>query len=175
MGTKENAHQREPRPPWRVLQPPLAVGGSAGLGWAVYAQLMGRRNVRGLRVQQAFVIRSKSELDKRARIRSNFRLPAVGGLVAEHGIFGSLVPNAGRLASEVMLADQGALNRGRPLLIDAVLSVGVHCGFRHTRRRMMARRTMMRARNVCVLGFRLRCSCSSCCARRCPSGQSQEC
>ena len=51
------------------------------------------------------MVGAEAELDERPRVGRDLGLPAVVRLVLGQGVFGGLVPNAGRLAAEVMLAE----------------------------------------------------------------------
>ena len=64
----------------------------------------------------------QSQADQSARIGYRFRLPAVVGLIAAHGIFAGLVPRSGRFAAQVMFANQRFLNLLRPLRINLLLA-----------------------------------------------------
>ena len=102
----------------------LLVGRASGLR-GIHTQLVRRRNTRGIRIQKAFVIGAQAQLDQRPRIRRQLGLPAVVGLVLGQRILGGLVPKAGRLARQVMLLNQSALDRAGALLVDSALSVGL--------------------------------------------------
>ncbi len=102
----------------------LLVGRASRLRTAVHTEFVRRRNVRGLRIQQALMVGSQAQLDERPGIGRQLGLPAIGGLVAGQGVAGGRVPGAGRLAAKVMLANEGALNFRGALLVDAALTVG---------------------------------------------------
>ena len=74
---------------------------------------------RALRIQQMVVAGSKPKADESARIRYGFRLPAVIGLIAAHGVFAGLIPGSRRLAAHIMLADQRFLDCLRPLRVQS--------------------------------------------------------
>ena len=103
----------------------LLVGRASGLALIIYPKFMRRRNAGGVRIQQAFVVRTQTELDQGPRIWSELGLPAVVGLELGQRIFGVLVPNARRLAAKVMLLNQRALDLAGALLIDGALSVSM--------------------------------------------------
>ncbi len=101
----------------------LLVGRASGLGLVINPKLMRRRDARGIRIQQALVIRSQAELNQRSRVRSELGLPAVVSLIFDQRVFRGFVPSAAGLASEVMLLNQGALDLAGAVLIDTALSV----------------------------------------------------
>lgn len=70
------------------------------------------------------VARTQPEADQSARIGHGFRLPAVIGLVAPHGVFAGLIPIAGCVGAKVVLADQRFLNCLRTLGINLLLAAG---------------------------------------------------
>ena len=80
------------------------------------------RSHRTFRIQQMVVAWPQPQADQSARIGHRFRLPAVVGLIAAHGIFAGLVPGSGRFAAQVMFANQRFLNLLRPLGIDLLLA-----------------------------------------------------
>src|ERR1019366_9205598 len=102
----------------------LLVGRASGLGSAVHTEFMRRRNVRRLGIQQALMIGSQAQFDQRPRVRRQLGLPAIGRLVAGHGVAGGLVPSAGGPAGKVMLPNEGALDLQGALLVDPALTVG---------------------------------------------------
>ena len=64
--------------PYKVSSSLLLVRRSSGLRFAIDAELMGRRDIRRLRIQQTLVVGTKSQFDQRSRIRSDLGLPAIG-------------------------------------------------------------------------------------------------
>jgi hypothetical protein len=92
-----------------------------------------------LGIQQMVLARSQTQFDQRARVRHRLALPAVICLVAAHGLFARLIPGACRFSAHVMLADEGFLNRLRPLGVDFLLST--HTGGLLSRRMFSCRRS----------------------------------
>jgi len=74
------------------------------------------------RIQQMVIAGAEAELDQRPRIGYFLVLPAMVGLVTAHGFFAVLVPRAGGLSAQVVLADQGLLNGLSSLGIDFLLA-----------------------------------------------------
>src|SRR5271165_855564 len=105
----------------------LLLGRAAGLGFVVHPKVVGRRDVRGLGIQQALVVGTQAQFDQCPRIGRELGLPAVVGLVFGHGVLAGLVPNSGRLAREVMLANQRGLDRAGAFFIDPALPVRMRC------------------------------------------------
>ncbi len=103
----------------------LLVGRASGLGLVINPKFMRRRDARGVRIQQTFVVRPQAELDQGPRIGGELGLPAVVSLKLGQCIFGGLVPNASGLAAKVMLLNQRALDLAGSFLIDGALSVGM--------------------------------------------------
>jgi len=66
--------------------------------------------------------RSQAQLDQRPRVGDRLALPSVVGLVAPHGLFTGLVPCAGSLALQIMLADQRFLNGLGSFRVDFLLA-----------------------------------------------------
>jgi hypothetical protein len=86
---------------------------------------MGRDRLGGhrtFRIQEMVVARPQPKADQSARIRHRFRLPAMVGLIAPHGLFTGLIPCSTRFAAQVVLADQCFLNRLRPLGLNLLLA-----------------------------------------------------
>src|ERR1019366_975406 len=102
----------------------LLVGRASGLGSAVHTEFMRRRNIRCLGIQQALMIGSQAQFDQRPGIGCELGLPAVGRLVAGHGVAGSLVPSAGRPTAKVMLVNEGVLDLHGALFVDPALTAG---------------------------------------------------
>src|SRR5262249_52811978 len=132
----------------------LGIGRAARLCPAVEPKLMRRRNIRGLRVQQAFMIRPKAQLDEGARIGRDLGLPAIGRLIAEHSVFGSTVPDSGGFSGKVMLANQCILDGYRPLLINAPLPARMGDGLAAVLRGVVGgggvRRRLLRMLRFCL-------------------------
>src|SRR5579863_1159771 len=80
-----------------------------------------------LRVQKVIVARSEAELNESARVGHGLRLPAMVALVMAQGVLGRIIPLAGRLTAEVVLADQGFLNGLSALGVNLLLSPRLHC------------------------------------------------
>jgi len=97
----------------------LRAVGERTLRWRTYRR--GRtRNVRSrshcaFGIEKMIVARPQPQTDQRPRIRHLFRLPAVIGLVAAHGVFAGLIPGSRWHAAHIMFADQRFLNRLRAL------------------------------------------------------------
>lgn len=66
---------------------------------------------------------TETKLDQRAGIGQAFGLPAVIILISHHGVFGVLVPNAGRFAIQIFFANERGLNVARPPGIYLLLAV----------------------------------------------------
>ena len=98
------------------------------MGATIDAKLVRRRNVGRLRVEQALVVRPQPEFNQRPRVGGDLGLPAVVPLVAEHSVLGRLVPRPGRLAGQVMFADERALDLLRALFVDRPLPMGAGGG-----------------------------------------------
>jgi len=119
---------------------------------------IGHRRHGALRIEQMVLTRSEAQADQRSRIRNGLALPAVVGLISAHRLFAGIVPSAGRLARQVMLADQSFLNCRRPLGIDFLLAA--HAGrfpARGTLSRRFARRLLHAAgsaRRMMLVGCR---------------------
>src|SRR3954467_12474431 len=77
---------------------------------------------RGVRVQQVRLVRSQSQLDQRAGVRNDFRLPTVVALQLGQRSFGSGVHVAGGLSVQVVLADESFLNLTGALVVDRLLA-----------------------------------------------------
>ena len=71
------------------------------------------------------VIWPQSQLDECASIRRGFGLPVVVRLITLHCLLGLVIPHAGRLSRQVVLADQGFLNFQSALRINLLLSVAI--------------------------------------------------
>jgi len=80
------------------------------------------RSHRAFRIQQVIMAWPQTQADQCARIGDRLRLPAVIGLIVAHGVFAGLVPGSGRLAAQVMFANQRFLNLLRPLRINLLLA-----------------------------------------------------
>ena len=76
-------------------------------------------------IEVVFVTRSKSELDQRAGVGNYFVLPTLVGLELAHGRLGSVVPDACRLAVEVVLADQCFLDLAGTVAGNLLLSMAL--------------------------------------------------
>ncbi len=74
------------------------------------------------------VIRAQSQLDERASVRRGFGLPIIVRLITLHGLLSLVIPHAGGLPRQVVLADQGLLNFQGALWIDFLLSVAIGGG-----------------------------------------------
>ena len=65
--------------------------------------------------------RSQAQADQGTRVGDRLALPAMVRLVTPHGLFACLVPRAGRIPAQIMLANQRFLNGLRPFAIDFLL------------------------------------------------------
>lgn len=81
-----------------------------------------RRRHGAFGIEQMIIARSQAELDQSARVGNFFRLPTLVILIASHGLFAGLVPFAADRSAEVVLADEGLLNRGRAFRINLLLA-----------------------------------------------------
>src|ERR1019366_5549062 len=133
----------------------LLVGRASGLRSAVHTEFMRRRNIRCFGIQQALMIGSQSQFDQRTRVGCQFGLPAIGRLVAGHGVAGSLVRSAGRPTAKVMFPNEGALDLHGALLVDPALAVRAGSALPVGFPGMMGGR--MRPGELCVLGSGLGC------------------
>jgi hypothetical protein len=66
--------------------------------------------------------RPQAEFDKGARVWNFLRLPSMIGLIPSHRVFARLVPCAGGVSGEIVLANQRLLNRLRPFGVDLLLA-----------------------------------------------------
>lgn len=69
------------------------------------------------------MIGTQAQFDECARIRGDFRLPAIIGLVALHGRFRTAVPDAVGFPVKILFADQRYLDLGGSRRINFLLSV----------------------------------------------------
>ena len=74
------------------------------------------------------VIRAQSQLDERSSVRRGFGLPIIIRLITLHRLLSLVIPHAGRLTRQVVLADQGLLDFQGALRIDFLLSVSISGG-----------------------------------------------
>ena len=74
------------------------------------------------------VVRPLPKTDQRTRIRDLFRLPSLGCLITAHRLLSRYIPSPGRLAAQVVLADERCLNLSRPLVVNRCLSALVALG-----------------------------------------------
>src|SRR5574340_423024 len=96
----------------------VAIAGRGGGGHAASAR---DRAGGGFGIDEVAAVRPQAQLDEGARIGGDLGLPAIGGLVADQGVLGALVPDAVGLAVEVVLTNQGRLNLAHPVGLDAAL------------------------------------------------------
>src|SRR5438094_3999165 len=74
------------------------------------------------------LVRPQPKTDQRTRIRDLFRLPSLGCLITAHRFLSRYIPSPGRLAAQVVLADERCLNLSRPLVINRCLSAFMALG-----------------------------------------------
>lgn len=58
------------------------------------------------------MVRPQAQFDERAGVRRDLGLPSVICLITLHGLFRTVIPDTGRLAIKVLLADQSLLDLG---------------------------------------------------------------
>src|SRR5262249_53532617 len=73
--------------------------------------------------QFLIVVGAQAQLDEGSRVGRDLVLPAVGGLVAGHGILRTAVPVAAGFTGEIIFADQGFLDSAGAFRLDALLAV----------------------------------------------------
>ena len=90
-------------------------------GWR-HSRRLGAAGHGALRIQQVILAWPQAQTNQRTRVGDFFGLPAVVALITPHGFFAGLVPCAGRLSAQVVLADEGSLNGPSSLRVDLFLA-----------------------------------------------------
>jgi len=75
-----------------------------------------------LGIEQVILARPQAQTDQRPRVGNFLGLPAVIALISPHGVFARLIPRAGRLSAQIMLANQRFLNGASSLRVNLLLT-----------------------------------------------------